>query len=123
LEATLQETGWGARDAVGYVPIEEETTLFRLCGRRPNERDFRSHYERGRRLDDQVAAIQMGLSMWETRDMVVGRARRSGFVCQVTIRPGNSVVIAKTFGPGHFTVWGLPSVLVDCVRDVRRFDR
>jgi hypothetical protein len=123
LKATLEETGWAARDAVGFVPVEEETTLFRLCSKRPRERDFLSHYEKGRVLDEGVAAIQMGLSMWETADMAVARASRSGFVCRLTIPPGKSVVVAKTFGPGHYTVWGLPPLLTSCVSEVRRFDR
>jgi len=46
--------------------------------------------------------------------------RRPAGVAQVRLEPNLGIYFTRTGRPGHYTVWGAPSVLMDCVE---RFDQ
>lgn len=54
--------------------------------------------------------------MFDSESAVRQRAVPPTFVAQVELRAGLGVSIAKTLGPGHFTVWGDPEMLLSVAR-------
>jgi hypothetical protein len=38
----------------------------------------------------------------------------------VDLQPGHGVCVAKTGGAGHWSIWGVPTILADFVVDVVR---
>jgi len=53
--------------------------------------------------------------MFESEEQVKSRARRQPIiVAKVQLQEGLGFYLAKTFGDGHFTVWGDPAKLCNC---------
>jgi hypothetical protein len=82
-------------------------------------RDFFSNAELGKRRRPDVGETEeewQGLSVFDSLDAVRAMLRRvPRFPLRLVARlelPDNAPVrIAKTFGPGHYTLWGEPEVL------------
>jgi hypothetical protein len=108
LPPSAETLGLG-RDVVVAVRAEGQT-LYRLVSRDPpTGRDFQSNLARGKpRFEGQTAISHAGLSMWETATKALSGARRfPALVAEVPL-VAEGASLAKTFGPGHYTVW-LPS--------------
>ena len=98
-------------------------TLYRIVQGRPAIRwDFMSNQARGQRPMGPERAdpdLYGGLSLWDTPTAcwgIIGRFPHTGTaVAEVVIPDGAPVRIAKTRGPGHYTVWGDPDLLLGCV--------
>jgi hypothetical protein len=110
------------------VVVETPQRLYRVSTARDDDRfadAFRSHYERRlppRGPEGRAAAIHMALSMFDTADVAAQLARRvpklGGHVATVELRPDLGLCVAKTGGPAHWSVWGRPVQLTDCVLHV-----
>jgi hypothetical protein len=109
------------------LPARKGQTLFRLIREdEPQPKDFLSYRDRGKpryKGDEELPELLMrGISMFASP----GRAERTARyfpkrIARVTMWEGLGVSIAKTRGPGHYTVWGDPEVLVTRARlDVKR---
>jgi hypothetical protein len=100
---------------MGAIPASGDEILFRLARKDPlRAADFESSIAKGYepvRIEDQYVLLT-GLSMWEEERLARARARRPGFLAEVHLPAGVGVSLAKTFGDGHYTVWGSPHVLV-----------
>jgi hypothetical protein len=106
------------------VPWTEGAGLYRLLsGEKARRRDFTSSHERGKPVVRWCRnwSLHVGLSMADTIDGAKARASRSGFIAILAPRTGLGTSVAKTLGPGHFTVWGDPDELVACVQMVLPF--
>lgn len=65
--------------------------------------------------DDKDAVLWAGISMFETQDQALSRARRDPIVVsKVILTRGLGFYVAKTLGDGHHTVWGDPEGLRSC---------
>jgi hypothetical protein len=94
---------------------------------RPTPEDFLSNKEkglppRGPEIDD--PAEWAGISMFDTRERAERLARRrnfalGAFVAELRIPDAAPVVVRKTFGPGHYTLWGAPETFLALVVDTR----
>jgi hypothetical protein len=64
----------------------------------------------------------MALSMFASADVAAQLASRvpklGGHVATINLVPGLGLCIAKTGGPAHWSVWGRPLQLANCVTDV-----
>lgn len=64
-----------------------------------------------------------GLSCFATEAQARRNVRRyrsqGGFIATVAVEPGAPIVVEKTRGPGHYTLWGEPAVLLARVLSVR----
>lgn len=87
---------------------------------------FRSNYELNRPprgVEDRVALIQMGLSMFRRWSQAEGTARRfpaiGDHVARVSLGAGRGFAYADTGPPGHVTVWGRPVQLMKAVVDIK----
>ena len=108
--------------------LDGEQRLYRVC--RPQSDDgfldaFRSHYELGRPPrgpEDRAAVLHMALSMFDrievARDLAERVPRLGGHVAVLDLRTGLGMSVAKTGGPAHWSVWGRPAQLVNCVARV-----
>ena len=91
--------------------------LFRLVWNDPPEpEDFRSFVQmRGLPFKgDPSAAIVLlqGVSMFATPSQALSRARKEPkIVAMISLEAGRGIHVAKTFGAGHYTVWGDPEQL------------
>ncbi len=97
------------------VPARGEV-LFRLLGSEEiKERDFLNNVAKGRPpLGSEPFVARLGLSMYEHPDQAVLKARRYPVaLAAVTLVAGSGLMLAKTYGVGHYTVWGDPDVLLD----------
>jgi hypothetical protein len=113
---------------VEVVVLEEPMRLFRIVPERKAsgfEDAFRSHYELGRPPrgpEDRAAAIHMALSMFDRKDVAVALAVRvpklGEHIATMDLRPGVGICVAKTGGAAHWSVWGRPPQLLDCVADL-----
>ncbi len=111
------------------LEVTEPITLYRGCyGAEPATLidAMRSNYERDRRphpAERRAIALYMSLSMFATPEPIRWAAWRrpdrvGTHIAQVALRPGLGTCRAKTSGPGHWSVWGLPRQLAECVLDV-----
>jgi hypothetical protein len=93
------------------------------------DRSFRSSYELGnppRHVENRLAVVHMGLSMYET----INRAQRTarawpkigGWIARVDLVPGQGFCGARTGQPGHWTIWGRPDQLIRAVADIVRVE-
>ena len=101
-------------EAVFALPADGEV-LHRLVRQdRPTVESFKSRAVRGRgRLPEGPAILHAGLSMTDTTDQALARGGRyPSNVYQVRLDSDSAIHVAKTFGPGHYTVWGDPEVLL-----------
>lgn len=79
-------------------------------------------------MDLRATALHMATSLFEDRSFVERLARRrpdriGTHVMQIELQPGAGVCLAKTSGPGHWSVWGVPATLaawVTGVEEVRK---
>jgi hypothetical protein len=113
--------------------VRRETTLYRGChGAALPElvRGMRSNYEAGRRphpAERNAIVTFMAVSMFEDgerlRRFALQRPDRIGtHIAIVELRPGLGICLADTGGEGHWSVWGLPDQLAQCVVDVVPID-
>jgi hypothetical protein len=110
-------------------PVRELRPLrfFRIVHRNPASReDFLSNRDRGLpprgpEIDD--PAEWAGISVFDTLE----RARRlalrrnlalGAFIAELHVAEDAPVIARKTFGPGHYTLWGTPETFVDLVVDI-----
>ena len=96
------------------VPARGER-LFRLLGSdEPRAVDFRSNQEKGRPPFEGCPWLQhCGLSMFEHAEQAIMVARFQPLVIvQVELSKEAGFMLAKTFGPGHYSVWGDPEALM-----------
>lgn len=95
-------------DAVVALTSEDELVLHRLVRKDPPELGaFVSKLIRGgRRFPAERPILHAGLSMFETVEQAVSRARRTPKIVAAVRLNGPDVHVAKTLGPGHYTVWG-----------------
>jgi hypothetical protein len=102
--------------------------FFRLVRRDPPTRaDFLSNKDkglppRGPEVDD--PAEWAGISVFDTRERAERLARRrnlalGAFVAELRIPADAAVIARKTFGPGHWTLWGTAELFVRLVVDTR----
>jgi hypothetical protein len=73
-------------------------------------------------METYAAIIHMGLSMFDQYEQAAKLARAipklGDFIATVELIPGLGTCIAKTSRPGHWTVWGRPEQLLECVAGV-----
>ena len=87
----------------------------------PTINDFLSNAARGsppRGPERTWPELHSGLSVYLTPERAADVARRLPFaqaIGELEIPDDAPVTIRKTLGPGHFTVWGDPDVLLGCV--------
>jgi hypothetical protein len=95
-------------DAVVALTSDDELILHRLVREDPPEvRAFVSKLVRGgRRYPAEPPILHAGLSMFETVEQAVSRARRTPRIVAAVRLSGPELHVAKTLGPGHYTVWG-----------------
>jgi hypothetical protein len=109
--------------------VAQPVTLYRGChGGEPEDllAAMRSNYASGRRphpADLRAAVLVMAVSMFEDAAFVrrVARARPESVgthVAEVELRPGRGLCRADTGSAGHWSIWGVPERLVDCIVDV-----
>jgi len=86
--------------------------------------DFRGRrdFPRQRALPaDTPWLLLAGVSMFDTPEAALHVARRRpAGLARVRLKPDLGIHFARTGRSGHYTVWGAPSVLIDCVE---HFDR
>lgn len=91
--------------------------------RPPDPRDFRSQADKGwiapaGATEEQVDA-SFGISAWETFELA--RTQASGmsyrFIAEIRVTDGGPIRYRKTFGPGHWTLWGSPQDFLAAVVD------
>jgi hypothetical protein len=87
----------------------------------PTAEDFTSPMMLGKppqRRERQYPGEWAGLSMFDSVESARAMARRfpilGGWIATVQLDP-RRIVARPTFGPGHYTVWGPPSALLDAV--------
>ena len=98
------------------------STLHRIVrAESPTPEDFTSTMMRGRwpqYRDRQHPNEWVGLSVFDSADLARAMARcfpvLGAWVATVRCDP-RRVIIAKTFGAGHYTVWGHPSADLDAI--------
>lgn len=97
--------------------------MFRLV--RGHADDWKSDYELQRQPRPPARAnalIYMGLSMWSAMEDALeanGRCRPPfEDVAAVELRGEEGIWFARTFGPGHYTVWGRAEALQRCVVEI-----
>lgn len=113
--------------------VRRETTLYRGChgpGTLELVRAMQSNYEAGRQphpAERKAIVTFMAVSMFEDgerlRRFALQRPDRIGtHLARVELRPGLGICLADTGGSGHWSIWGLPQQLVQCVVDVVPID-
>jgi hypothetical protein len=111
------------------VVLQEPQTLHRGChgaGRAALEAALTSNYQAGRTphpADLRATALHMSVSMFEDPEVIARLVERrpdrvGTHVARVDLQPGHGVCVADTGGPGHWSVWGIPARLAECVVDV-----
>lgn len=109
--------------------VHEPVTLYRGChgsGVADLVAAMRSNYEAGRAMrpaERRAIVMHMAVSMFEDgerlRRFVQHRPESLGtHVAQVELCPGLGICRADTGSAGHWSIWGLPDRLADCVVDV-----
>jgi hypothetical protein len=106
--------------------VREPLTLYRACHASSNDeliRGMRSNYDAERPphpSDLKATVLHMAVSMFEDAERVASFARQrperlGTHVAAVGLQPGLGICIADTSGPGHWSVWARPEVLVSLV--------
>jgi hypothetical protein len=109
--------------------VREPVTLYRGCHGVDADAlrtALRSNYEAGRRphpAERRAIVMQMAVSMFQDDEwlqtFVARRPDRLGtHVARLQLMPGLGICRADTGSAGHWSVWGLPHQLADCVVDV-----
>lgn len=109
----------------GLVVVVADTTFLRLIrGQRATRQDFTSRFDRGLPRRPEIGETEddwRGISVQDSIEGVRRLVRRSRFGsnCAVMHIPDGSPILArKTHGPGHWTLWGDPQVMLDTVVEV-----
>lgn len=116
------------------VEVNEPITLYRGC-----HSDYmtdlvaamRSNYEAARDphpAERRAIALYMAVSMFEDgellRRIAQRRPQRVGtHLAHVELRPDRGICRADTGSRGHWSIWGLPRQLAECVVDVTSIDQ
>jgi hypothetical protein len=102
-------------EAIVVMPARGEMLYRLLSSDEVRERDFFSNHEKDRPpMDGEPHVVHCGISMYEYVDQALLRANRFPLaLAAVTLSAGRGVTLAKTYGVGHYTVWGQPSVLIE----------
>lgn len=87
---------------------------------------MRSNYETGRSphpADLRATVLHMAVSMFEADDVLLRLARRrpdrvGTHVARLELQPERGICLADTGSAGHWSVWGIPEQLAECVVDV-----
>jgi hypothetical protein len=100
-------------DAVVALPAAGQV-LYRLASNPLEESDFVSLAHRGKPpFKKRPMLMHAGLSMFEQIAQAKSRSNRSPVVvAEVRLDPGFQFYLAKTYGIGHYTVWGLRADLL-----------
>jgi hypothetical protein len=109
--------------------VREPITLFRGCrgSLRPDlVAAMRSNYEVGRSphpAERRAIAVYMAVSMFEDgellRRLALRRPDRIGtHLARIELRPRLGICMADTGSDDHWSIWGLPNQLAECVIDV-----
>ena len=109
--------------------VREPVTLYRACHGEDSDSlraAMRSNYEAGRRAhpaERRAIVMHMAVSMFEDGERLQSFARQrpdrlGTHVARIELRPGHGICVADTGSVGHWSVWGLPSQLADCIVDV-----
>lgn len=112
------------------VVLDEPMTLHRGCHGDDHEAlmaAFTSNYESGRPphpMDLRATALHMAVSGFEDAGRIISLAKRrpdriGTHVATLDLEPGHGICIADTSGPGHWSIWGVPTQLVAFVTDVQ----
>lgn len=95
--------------------------LYRVTGNPPTIRDMQSARARGLRpINDAPESLRLhsGVSMFDSTDPIRARPwRRTAWIATIEF-PEGQFRVGKTLGPGHYTVWGDPHAMLDCVTAV-----
>lgn len=103
-------------------PVEPTRRFYRIVvNELPDLADFRSNAAKGRPLRNPTPVLRdrwRGISVWESEELaraqardLARRGRRLGeFIAEIVV--DNSFRYEQTFGPGHYTLWGLPAALL-----------
>ena len=99
------------RIVLSNPPTLADFTSFAALGRHP------------RRADSNVDRLWDGLSMYDTEERARQKARQlpylGGYLARVVIAGGAPFRVERTLAsPGHHTVWGDPTALLNCVTGV-----
>lgn len=99
--------------AILALPARGEMLYRLLSSDEVRERDFFSNHDKDRPpLVGTDHVIHCGVSMFARPDQALIRANRYPVaVAAITLAAGMGVTLAKTFGAGHYTVWGDPPIL------------
>jgi len=109
--------------------LTKPMTLYRGCrGRdqRALEEAVSSNFQVGRSphpTDLHAAVLYMAVSMFASSATIAALARRrpgriGTHVACMELQPGHGVCVADTGGVGHWSVWGVPALLVQFVVSV-----
>lgn len=87
---------------------------------------LKSNYEHGRNphpKEIRASALFMSVSMFEDREEIASLARRrpkrvGSHVLELELQPDMGICVADTGWAGHWSIWGVPLELRDCVTDV-----
>ncbi len=115
------------------LEVTRPITLYRGChGSEPATliEAMRSNYDAGRNphpAERRAVALYMSLSMFESPEPIQWAARRrpervGTHIARVDLRPGLGICRADTSGEGHWSIWGLPGRLAECIVDVSPID-
>jgi hypothetical protein len=107
------------------VPAAGTEVLYRLARGEPaTVDDFRGRRDlsRDRRFPAHTPWVLLaGVSMFDTEQGALKVARRyPATIARVRLRTEVGIHLARSGGRGHFTIWGAPSVLIDCVEATDR---
>jgi len=108
-------------EAIVVMPARGEI-LFRLVAAgEPKRRDFESKHDRGQPAMGAAHVVHCGLSMFERPEQALSNANRYPLVvAAVTLAENAGLSLAKTFGTGHYTVWGQADALLARATPVAR---
>jgi hypothetical protein len=91
----------------------------------PTERDFMSNDALGRRprdRDPETLRLWSGISVHatarEARRTAAAFPMLGSFVARVRVRDDDPILVEKTLGPGHYTLWGDASLFLTRVEIV-----
>jgi hypothetical protein len=108
------------RDGFVVVPARGEVLFRLLSADDVRERDFFSKHDKERPCgENEPHVVYCGISMYEHPDQALIKANRYPLaVAAVTLREGEGFMLSKTYGPGHYTVWGNPETLLANARPI-----
>jgi hypothetical protein len=112
---------WSLLKEIRVEILDSPRVRYRICRNRPAEHsDFRSNHDirkPPRLAETRAAVLHMAVSMFETPGICSALIDRTGgrigmAVAEVLLPVGHGVCVAKTGGPGHWSVWADAAVLL-----------